>query len=348
MDSAVRQAAARFSVLMPNYNHARYIGEALDAILAQSVQPREICIVDDASTDDSRAVISRYAAQHPHIRPVFLDQNRGVLRNLQEWLVVAEDEFLYFAAADDKVMPGLFERSLVLLTKFPQAGLCSAAARLMDADGSDLGSFATPRPLPRDGYISPWDAARLLLRDDTWMMGNTTIYRRGALLEAGGFRPELAAFTDGYVSRAIALRHGACFVPDELGYWRRDRQGIASDTTTDFNKLTSVAEAACRLMTGEHAPLFPPGYPRRWKGRWLYGALARRDIEGDRPPTAWLRRLLGGLNAFDRRILALLDRLGHRGLILGYGFLRLRRRDLLPVAERRLGALLRRILAQQG
>jgi glycosyltransferase involved in cell wall biosynthesis len=348
MDSAAREAGAQLSVLMPNYNHGRYISEALDAILAQSVQPREICVVDDASTDDSRTVITRYAAQHPHIRPVFLQHNRGVLRNLQDWLLAAEDDFLYFAAADDKVMPGLFARSLALLTAFPESGLCSAAARLMDAGGRDLGGFPTPCPLRRDGYIPASYAARLLLRDDTWMMGNTTIYRRKALLDAGGFRPELAALTDGYASRAIALRHGACFIPDELGYWRRDDRGVASNTTADFTKLTSVADMACRLMTGEHAALFPPRYPERWRKRWLYGALARRDTTKDRPPTDWLRRVMDDITPTDRLAFGLLDRLRRHSLIVGYGFIRLRARDLLPAVQRRLGAVLRSVLSREG
>lgn len=336
-DQDIAAAAQRLSVLVPNYNHARFLPDALDALLAQVPQPREICVMDDASTDDSREVIARYAARHPHIRPVFLERNRGVLRNLADWLAEATDEFVFFAAADDKVLPGLFARSLALLLAHPQAGLCSAPARLIDASGRDIGPFPTPRPLSAPGYIDPAQAARILMRDDSWMIGNTTIYRRTALVAVGGFRPELSSLTDGYASRAVALRDGACFIPEALGCWRRDDAGLAGQTAASLDRSLAVAAAAERLIEGEHKALFPAGYARRWRGRWLLGALRQQTMREDLPFTASLRRCLTGINLLDRLCLPILDLLRSRGLILAYGLLRLRPHDVWRVATRQIG-----------
>ncbi|MFN4284043.1 MAG: glycosyltransferase family A protein [Alphaproteobacteria bacterium] len=334
--SAIDDAARRLAVLVPNYNHARFLPDALDALLAQEPQPRKICVIDDASTDDSRAVIASYAARHPHIRPVFLERNRGVLRNLADWLAEATDEFVFFAAADDKVLPGLFARSLALLSAHPQAGLCSAPARLIDEAGRDIGPFPTPRPLYAPGYIDPAQAARILLRDDSWMIGNTTIYRRTALVAAGGFRPELSSLTDGYASRAVALRDGACFLPEALACWRRDDAGLAGQTAASIDKSRAVAEAAEALMRGEHAALFPPSYAARWRGRWMFGALRQQVMRGDKPFTASLRRALERPTPLDNVFLPLLDLLRLRTLALAYGFLRLRPYDAWRVAVRHL------------
>src|SRR4051812_49327064 len=120
MDDVVTAAARRLAVFMPNYNHGKFLPAALDAILAQAGQPREICVLDDCSTDNSREVIAAYAARHSHIRPVYLARNRGIVANLTEWLAAASDEFVFFAAADDVIRPGLFERSLACLVAHPQ------------------------------------------------------------------------------------------------------------------------------------------------------------------------------------------------------------------------------------
>lgn len=265
-------AGQRLAVFLPNYNHARYLPQALDALLAQTVLPREICVLDDASTDNSREIIADYATRFPLIRPVYLSENRGVARNVADWLAQETDTFVFFAAADDVVMPDLLEQSLALLNAYPAAGLCSARSRLMDAEGNDLGLFDTPRPLVSPGYIPPDRASGFLMVHDSWFYGGTTIYRRAALVEAGGFNEELGGFGDGFVSRAIALVHGACFIPRELGYWRRLKTGMAAQTTGSAENARRVADRAETLMSGLHVAPFPSGYAARWRRRWMFGS----------------------------------------------------------------------------
>ena len=66
------------SVVLPNYNHARYLESALVAHLNQSALPLEIIVVDDASTDESRTIVKRLAARHPIVRLVAMPVNGGV------------------------------------------------------------------------------------------------------------------------------------------------------------------------------------------------------------------------------------------------------------------------------
>ena len=210
----------------------------------------------------------------------------------------------------------------------------------MSLDGLDLGTFPTQRPLSSPGYISPQQASQLLMRDDTWMMGNTTIYRRSALITAGGFPADLMAFTDGYVSRIVALQCGACFTPNELGYWRRDTQGIAGQTSGNLDKALEIAAIAVERMTHDHAAIFPRGYAERWRGRWLFGSLTQCGRPPHGSPTANLRRVLSPPSTFDRFLLSAFDLLDLRAWpIMVYAFLRLRPRDLRYVLMRHLNLL---------
>ena len=59
------------SVVMPNYNHAKFLPRALDSLLGQTRPPDEILVLDDGSTDDSRAILERVAGREPLIRPFF-------------------------------------------------------------------------------------------------------------------------------------------------------------------------------------------------------------------------------------------------------------------------------------
>ena len=59
---------ARLSVIVPNYNHAQYLPEAVNAILNQSCRPMEVIVIDDCSTDNSVEVIEAFIRQDPIIR----------------------------------------------------------------------------------------------------------------------------------------------------------------------------------------------------------------------------------------------------------------------------------------
>jgi len=137
--------------------------------------------------------------------------------------------------------------------------------------GRGLGVIPTPVPLPVLGFIDRDTAARVLMREDGWFMGNTTLYRRAPLLSIEGFPEELGSFTDGYVSRVLALGHGACFSPEVLAAWRRLEGGFAWSHTVDRERLVQLMEAARRKMTEPTSP-FPIGYAERWQRRYLFGA----------------------------------------------------------------------------
>jgi glycosyltransferase involved in cell wall biosynthesis len=296
-----RRTEPALSVFMSNYNHAAFLPKALDAVLAQTVMPSRIYIVDDASSDDSRSVIERYASRYPDlILPKFLTENRGCLANINEWLGYDRSEFVFLAAADDVVFPMLFEASIELLRRFPEAGVCSAHTRYMDESGTDLGRFRSWEPLHTPGYISPKQANRFLLTNDSWFHGTTTVYR-GTALRSLGLAPELGGFADGFLCRVIALRNGACFIPRELACWRKTRAGMAAQDVAIPSSTHRIAAKATELMRRTYTNLFSDEYIRRWNNRWLYWAVvATYDLPTERrrgvlrellAPLPWLQRV---------------------------------------------------------
>ena len=93
-----RAMAPTLSVVLPNYNHAKFIGRALAALLGQERAADEIIVIDDGSTDDSVAVIERIAATAPAIRLLRNPNNVGVIPTLQRGLEAARGKYVYFAA----------------------------------------------------------------------------------------------------------------------------------------------------------------------------------------------------------------------------------------------------------
>ena len=203
------------SVVVPNYNHGQFLPRSLTALANQSVPPIEILVVDDASTDDSLAVLDALARQHPLIRVCPNERNLGVQRSMNRGLALARGDYVFFSAADDEVRPGLFEQSLRLLRAHPNAGLSSGQVEWRCAATGLTWLMGTRMP-DQAGYLSPAEMIALSRRGRLMISGPCAVFRKRALVEAGGWIPELRWFCDFFGAYVIGFRHGICHVPQVL------------------------------------------------------------------------------------------------------------------------------------
>jgi hypothetical protein len=107
-------------------------------------------------------------------------------------------------------------------------------------------------------------------------MGNTTILRRQPLLAVGGFPSELRSYTDGFIYRVLALRHGACFIPEPLAVWRRFDAGYATSTSRNEEAMAQVLVAVNKRMKSDFPDLFPAELIARSNARFLFRVLCTK------------------------------------------------------------------------
>src|ERR1035441_7330528 len=96
-------ALPRISVLIPTYNYARYLPEAIESVLEQDLRDLEVLISDDGSTDGSAEVIACYAAKDSRIRFQIHPANLGMVQNWNWCLSAARGEYIKFLFGDDKL-----------------------------------------------------------------------------------------------------------------------------------------------------------------------------------------------------------------------------------------------------
>ena len=137
---------AGLSVVIPNFNHAAHLTDAVRAVAEQNPAPAEIIVVDDASTDDSLAVLERLGRVYSQLRVVALQSNGGAIRALNRGLQEAREPYVYFGAADDLTKPGLFRATLELLERYPDAAFASAGGH--DHRHGHGADFAPPCSTP--------------------------------------------------------------------------------------------------------------------------------------------------------------------------------------------------------
>jgi glycosyltransferase involved in cell wall biosynthesis len=162
----VKPSDARISVMIGVYNAARYLGEAIDSVLAQTHPPHELIVVDDGSEDDSGAVASSYG---PPVRCI--GQERGGIaaarnRAIQE----ASGEYFAFLDADDRFRPDKLERQLRMLEDEPELDIVYGHVTEFLSPDLDEATRGLLRA-PRDDV--PWPTTNLMLvrRDSFFRVG---------------------------------------------------------------------------------------------------------------------------------------------------------------------------------
>src|SRR5689334_14895665 len=129
---------ADLSVVIANRNHARHLPRALDAVLSQSVRPREVIVLDDASTDDSVRVLQGFARQHPCLRLLRNGTHRSVTATYNRGFALATGDYVLPGAADDYLLPGFIETAMAQFARHPRAGVCVAHGSCTEGDDGPL------------------------------------------------------------------------------------------------------------------------------------------------------------------------------------------------------------------
>ena len=107
------------SVIVPNYNHARFLRQRLDSILAQSFQDFELILLDDCSTDDSRTILKEYA-RGPRVRLELNEANSGSpFKQWNKGVRLAQGRYVWIAESDDYADTRFLERMVPVLEEHP-------------------------------------------------------------------------------------------------------------------------------------------------------------------------------------------------------------------------------------
>ena len=111
------------SVVIPNYNYARFLPGAIQSALSQDGVTSEVIVVDDASTDDSVDIATALTRQEPRLKVIARRANGGPVDTFNEGLAAASGEYLVRLDADDLLTPGSLGRSCALAEEFPSIGM---------------------------------------------------------------------------------------------------------------------------------------------------------------------------------------------------------------------------------
>jgi len=269
------------TVLMPVYNGASYLGDAIESILAQTEAGFEFIIIDDGSADASVAIADSYSRKDPRIRLVRDGMNRGIAARLNEGLALASGEYIARMDQDDVSLPGRFAAQRSHLDANPDTALVGSRVIVIDPDGDEL--------MEMGDALSHAEIDGGLMRGAGQLVYHPSVmFRRQAALAIGGYDATYRGVEDLDFFLRLAERGRIENLAQPLLKYREHLNKAGATRLLDQEREIDAAIAAARVrrgMTGaqgaterkRRTPVSKAATFRKW-GWWA--------LEGGRQRTA--------------------------------------------------------------
>lgn len=220
---------ALVSVIVPNYNHARFLEKRLASIANQSFRDFEVILLDDASSDNSREILIDWCKQHKNWQYHFNETNSG--SPFIQWnkgIALASAPFIWIAESDDYCESNFLEKLVPLLQKNAQLGIVYGQSLLVDEQDKLLYSYK--ENLEFIYKSKDWDKdftknGQLACRE--WLLHHNPIpnasgilFRKEAYLKVGQADPKMRLNGDWHLYAKILLQYDLGFMAEDLNYFR--------------------------------------------------------------------------------------------------------------------------------
>jgi glycosyltransferase involved in cell wall biosynthesis len=221
------------SVLLPVYNGASTLREAVDSILAQDDVELELLLVDDASRDESAEIIRAYAARDERVTAVVHEENIGLAATLNEGLGAARHELVARMDQDDVALPGRLRAQVSFMRSRPEILLAGSFVFHMGANRSSDRLVELP--------TTPRQVAQTLQRENC-LYHPAVILRRSPVIEAGGYREEFHNAEDYELWLRLARCHDLANIPEPLLRYRFSVSGMTLGRKWEQLRYVNLAQ----------------------------------------------------------------------------------------------------------
>ncbi len=219
------------SIVIPNYNYGRFLAEAVNSALDQTLPPYEVIVVDDGSTDNSLEILNAYGDKIKIIQQK--NQGVGIARNAGAEL--ASGDYLAFLDADDYWAPEKLAKQVAKFAENNEIGLVHCGMLTVDVNGNPLEENLEGE----EGWV-----ADKLLRFQPVIAGpgSNSLIRKQVFSDAGGYdtNRDLHPSEDWELSYRIAEAYKFGFVPEPLLYYRQHGSG----------GHTNIKRMECAMLLG--------------------------------------------------------------------------------------------------
>jgi glycosyltransferase involved in cell wall biosynthesis len=230
------------SVIIPCYNHARYLTDSIQSVLSQTYSNYEIVVVDDGSEDHPELV----AAQYPQVS-FQRQENQGPSKARNNGWQRSNGSFLVFLDADDRLLPHALEAGLRCFAEYPECAFVFGNGRVIDSEGNQVELLV---PALRGANYEE------LLEGNSVTCPAQVMYRRAALESVGGFASFvnnrfIANASDYDISLRLANLYPIRPYDELIAEWRQHTSNISSNSLKMLQSCVTILNAQRPALKGK-------------------------------------------------------------------------------------------------
>ena len=232
-----QEAATTVSVIIPNYNHARYLQRRIDSVLAQTYGDFEVILLDDCSTDNSREIIDSYR-DNPKVRIEYNDKNSGtVFKQWNKGVRMARGRYIWMAESDDFADPRFLARMVPILEEQREVTFAYCRSWSIGEDDQRLhyaDSYLTrfdATHWTKDFVVNGLEECRRFFVLCTPVPNASSVLFRKDVYERVGYADEGFCVSGDYkVWAAMALEGEIAYIAEPLNYYRSHLENVRTRT----------------------------------------------------------------------------------------------------------------------
>ena len=231
------------SVVMPSYNHERYLPESIESVLNQSYKDFELIIVDDDSVDSSQEIIAAYQKKDQRIRAFFHKKNLGIAKTLNDGIEKTKGKYVALLASDDIWLESKLEKQVSVLNA-DDSLIVWSEGEIIDAKGLSTGQTFTQMHFAQHKKKSGNIFDHLLQGYGNFVFGSSVIFKRDYFKDIR-FCEKLKYYNDYKFIVDLSRSHSFFFLPQALAKYRihrknailLDRESWTRDEITLWNLI---------------------------------------------------------------------------------------------------------------
>lgn len=211
-----RSSFPKISVVIPNYNHAGALGNAMESVCSQDPPPYELYVFDDCSTDNSLEVVDSFARRFPFVRLLrYPRKSTDWIKAEWDNLALLSGDYVLSLGADDYIYPGHIRVFAEMIGRNPQCGVLFADWHYVDGNRNVIWEMRSGVASAR--FLEGAELAKQLCTLTMFEAGVGSIVRKDLLLWLiGEGALAMGSFYDSIGYPIMAMKHGACYVPSFL------------------------------------------------------------------------------------------------------------------------------------
>ena len=234
----------KISALIPTYNNAAFIEEAIDSIRRQSHPVDEIIVIDDGSTDNTEALIATLTTASRDDLTYVKQDNQGPSAARNHGIEIASGDWIAFLDADDRWPQDKIALQIAALKREPSLQLIAGDMAETDQQGNVRVESVLAKHQLLEQFQSlagrPLNNALTALVEKNFIPTGTVLVKRAALKQAGGFNPDIRFGEDLELWAKIACHHPITCLPQRLMYRRQHGANATQNTGPMLEDLVKV------------------------------------------------------------------------------------------------------------